>query len=229
MPEQDNTQQDDSAPEFDLDATLAAAEKAGVTLMTQDAFDKRFGREAKKRDEMAERLKEIEAQNAELATALQQYEDKGKTEEQRRLEDLAKLEKRAKSYADELEVERQHRADLERKIYENNLQSALGEVLAPKAANLPRAIRNTLAEMPGLGLTDDGQLLYTDPKTERDYVGDEARAKLDAWWEDQHDMHRNPGRAGGPPITNPKPNGDPGRSPADMTPEERFQRRHAGV
>ena len=210
---------------FDLEAVLAQAKENGVTLMTQDAFDKRFAKEAAKRDALQADLTAIKSQYEETHSELQKYLDKGKTEEQRRAEDTLKLEKQAKAYREQLAQEQARAAELQRQIKERDLERELSGVLQGKAANLRHATLIARTELQSLEIGEGGKLVYTDPSTEIPYEGDEALSRIEQWWEKQPHLHRATGN-GGPPPANPKPNGDNKRPYSDLTDEERFARRH---
>jgi hypothetical protein len=212
--------------EFNLEAVLTQAKDAGVTLMTQDAFDRRFAKERAKRDDLAIQMQALQAQHREATDQLQTFLDKGKSDEQRRAEETLKLEKRAKAYQEQAAQEAALREQAQTQLQGMRLEQQLGTVLQDKAANLHRATLVARTELQGLGLSAEGQLTYTDPATALEYTGDEAVGKVRSWWDEQIDMHRAGGS--GPPAASPKPGGENRRPYSELTDEERFARRHGG-
>jgi hypothetical protein len=215
---------EETGSEFDLESTLAAAKEAGVTLMTQEAFDKRFGKEAAKRDALSAQFDALKAQYDEDAAELQKFRDKGKSEAQREAEATLKLQKQAEAYKAQAAEEAAKKQRLQQELANERIGAQLGGMLSSKAQNLARATLIARTELPGLGLGDDGRLTITDPSTEIEYTGDDAAQRLGDWWEKQTDLHRS--TAAGPPAGTPKPGGDHRRPHAELTDEERFQRRH---
>lgn len=215
---------DDTGNEFDLEGTLAAAKEAGVTLMTQEAFDKRFAKEREKQEGLAAKFEALQAQYQEDAAELQKFRDKGKSEAQREAEATLKLQKQAEAYKSQAAEAAAANQRLQQEIANERIAAQLSGALSSRAANLGRAVLVARAELSGLGLGEDGRLTITDPSTEIEYTGDDAAQRLSDWWEKQTDLHRS--TAAGPPAGTPKPGGEHKTPYADLTDEQRFKRRH---
>jgi hypothetical protein len=216
----------DPGNEFDLEGTLAAAKEAGVTLMTQEAFDKRFAKEREKQEGLAAKFDALQAQHQEDSKELQAFRDKGKSEAQREAEATLKLQKQVEAHKAQAAQTAAEKKQLEQKYINERIGNKLNGIFGSRAANPKRAVRAARDELKGLGLGEDGLLTITDPSTEIEYTGDDAVKHINEWIEhpDQSDLLRS--SKPGPPAGNPKPGGEHKTPYADLTDEQRFARRH---
>lgn len=227
MADEENTEQTEGEPTgFDLETVLAQAKEAGVNLITEQALQKRLAKEQRQREDIESRLAHLDAQYKEAAKKLSGYESENKTAEQKRLEEYAKLEAQREAYRRQAEEAQGLAESRAAKLRDYQLEQQLSGVLADKAENLRHSTLIARAELDGLSIGENGSLVYTDPVTQIDHTGEEALAKINAWWEKQPHLHR--AAQGGPPNSNPKPgsNGVKARSWAEMTSEERLLNVH---
>lgn len=220
--------------EFDVSEVVGALKGVdGLNVLHDKDFTKRIQRETKgfqtKLTEMQEKHDELTSQYGEAQTRLQEIEDQGKTKEQKRDDEWAKLEKQSNAYRDQALTAqgalKAKQAEVTGMQLDRQINRYLGKT-AKKPLNATRAAMIAKSEFKGLGLDDTGALQYTDPLTEISVYGDEATEAFDRWWGKQSDLHR--GNPGGPPAGNEggrqkAANGERDNSWRDMSDEDRFK------
>ena len=170
-------------------------------------------------------MEALRAEHEEAAKRLREYEGKNKSDEQRRAEEFARLEKQRDAYRQQVEEAQRLADERASRLRDVQLEQTLGGILGDRAVNLRHATVIARAELQGLSVNDDGQFVFTDPATEIDYTGDDAIARVKAWWDKQTHLHR--AAPGGPPPANGEPpNGDKAKKWSEMSSEEIFASIH---
>lgn len=202
----------DGQEQKDLEQAIALVKAApGQNVLDDSAFARirEKAAEAAAAPHLAEieRLK-LEVTEGEAARArVKALDDEGKTTEQLYQEKLKEAAAASRQARLETEQARAEKAEAHEELQLYRLRLELDKLL-PNAAKAARARREAMAEMPGIGLSTEGQLTFTDKAGEL-HVGEAAEAVVSEWWAENKDLHASapagPSTRGGTTPSPPPP------------------------